>query len=240
MTQPSIQDLYDVVEATWPPASRKIIGPWIVRAGEHGGQRASATTAEGDFTANDLGRAEIEMAKLGQPNLFMIRDGDENLDVTLDKAGYRIKDPVTLYTCPVETLIDANPPLVSTFDVWPPLQIMRDIWAQGGIGDGRVNVMKRVVGPKTAILSRQAERAAGTAFVAIHNEIAMVHALEVAQALRRKGAGVNIMRAAANWARHNGATSFSLVVTSSNVAANALYKSLGMTPVGNYHYRIKD
>ena len=30
------------------------------------------------------------------------------------------------------------------FSVWPPLAIEIDMWAEGGISDARVNVMKRV------------------------------------------------------------------------------------------------
>ena len=68
-------------------------------------------------------------------------------------------------------------------------------------------------------------------------------------ALRRRGADTsyqrdddvarNMMRAAAIWAQNHGATTLALAVTRSNVSANALYSSLGMTVVGYYHYRIK-
>jgi ribosomal protein S18 acetylase RimI-like enzyme len=38
----------------------------------------------------------------------------------------------------------------------------------------------------------------------------------------------------------NGATYMSLATTSHNVGANELYQSMGMQPIGNYHYRIKE
>jgi len=44
---------------------------------------------------------------------------------------------------------------------------------------------------------------------------------------------------AAIWAQNNGATEFSVICVSDNLAANMLYASLNMKNVGHYHYRIK-
>jgi ribosomal protein S18 acetylase RimI-like enzyme len=67
----------------------------------------------------------------------------------------------------------------------------------------------------------------------------MLHALEVTPALRRQGSAHNILRAAALWAQQNGADTLTLVVTVANENARRLYASLGMQPVGQYHYRQK-
>jgi ribosomal protein S18 acetylase RimI-like enzyme len=99
--------------------------------------------------------------------------------------------------------------------------------------------MARVSGPKTAILGRINDRAAGTAFVALHEQTAMLHALHVLPGQRRQGIAAHMMRAAALWAQDQGAQRFSVVVTSANTAALALYASLGMTIVGHYHYRMR-
>ena len=66
-----------------------------------------------------------------------------------------------------------------------------------------------------------------------------VHAIAVRPALRRKGAGRQILAAAAQWAAEQGADRLALAVTQANSGAIALYTSLGMQPVGEYHYRIK-
>jgi GNAT superfamily N-acetyltransferase len=115
--------------------------------------------------------------------------------------------------------------------------VARQLWEEGGIGPARVAVMDRVQVPKTAILGRAGDRAAGAAFVAVHGNVAMLHALEVAPALRRNGCGHNILRAAALWARDQGADTLALLVTERNIAARALYASLNMRAVGQYHYR---
>jgi GNAT superfamily N-acetyltransferase len=67
----------------------------------------------------------------------------------------------------------------------------------------------------------------------------MIHAVEVRPSLRRRGAGRQILAAAAQWAAEQGADRLALAVTQANSAARALYASLGMQPVGEYHYRIK-
>jgi ribosomal protein S18 acetylase RimI-like enzyme len=67
----------------------------------------------------------------------------------------------------------------------------------------------------------------------------MLHALEIAAPFRQKGLARHMTRAAAFWARDNGATYFTLVTTQANEGANHLYSSLGMTRVGQYHYRIQ-
>ncbi len=240
MTSPDAAQLYAVTEATWPPARRWRFGPWMIREGLGGGQRVSAATREDEFTASAISQAEQAMDQLGQPRLFMIRAGDEALDAELDARGYRIKDPVLQYTAAVDLLTLETPPPIATFAIWPPLAIMTELWAQGGIGPGRINVMSRVEGAKTAILSRQEDRAAGCAFVAVAGDVAMIHAIEVAERSRRQGAARNILRAAALWAGENGARHLSLIVTAANDAANALYSRMGMRPVGRYHYRIKN
>jgi GNAT superfamily N-acetyltransferase len=75
------------------------------------------------------------------------------------------------------------------------------------------------------------------AFVAIHGQTAMLHALEVAPDRRRLGVASNILRASARWAQDNGAGTLSLVVTTANAGARALYASLGLQAMGQYHYR---
>lgn len=235
---PTVLSLYAVTEATWPPADRTPAGPWMLRNGAGGGKRVSAATAEGDWTDDDLAAAETAMRMLGQDALFMIREGEEALDSALDRRGYIIIDPVNLWVCPIDRLTDTYVPCVTAFAIWEPLAIMRDIWAAGGIGPDRVAVMDRAEVPKTGLLGRISDKPAGTAYCAISDRIAMVHALEIAKPHRRKGMGVWLMRQAAHWAKANGAEWMSVLCTQANDGANGLYASLGMQVVGQYHYRI--
>jgi ribosomal protein S18 acetylase RimI-like enzyme len=228
------ETLARVMEATWPPASRHSLGPFTLRDGAGGGKRVSAASLDGTFTEADLDAVEAAMPS----PLMLVREGDTALDAALESRGWRVVDPVVAYAAPVATLTADLPPLAA-FPHWPPLEIARSLWAEGGIGPARIAVMDRVQGPKAAILARLDDRPAGVGFVACEGADAMLHALEVRAEQRRKGAGQALVQAAANWAAAQGAARLSLVVTRQNVAARALYTRLGMEVVGQYHYRMK-
>ncbi|SFP33442.1 GNAT family N-acetyltransferase [Tranquillimonas alkanivorans] len=240
MTAPDAAELLAAMEATWPAAAAARHGPWMIRDGQGGGKRVSAATAEGPVGEGDIPAAEAALTDLGQTRLFQVRAGEDDLDRLLDVRGYAVIDPVTLYACPVRPLADQERPRLSAFTMWEPLAIMREIWAEGGIGPARQAVMERADGPKTAVLGRADDKPAGTAFVAVHRDIAMVHALEVRPTSRRRGAARHMMVQAAQWAQAQGAGTLALAVTDANEAANALYRALGMTAAARYHYRLLD
>ncbi len=228
-----------LAESTWPPADTRRVGPWLIRDGRGGGQRVSAASAVGPWAETDIPEAEAAMQDLGQRPLFVLWPEDAALDAALEARGYRRHDPVVVYEGATADLAAFEPPFLSSFPHWPPLGIARAIWAEGGIGPARLAVMDRVTLPKTAILGRTGDRAAGVAFVAATGDCAMLHALEVSPALRRQGTAHNILRAAARWAQDHGAGRLYLLVTESNSNARHLYASLGMTVVGHYHYRVR-
>ncbi len=230
-------DLFEVIDGTWPAARFIRHDPWMLRAGEGGGSRVSAATAEGLIRDSDIPAAEAGMRELGQDPLFMIRPGDEALDAMLEARGYTVADPVIAYSCPVEHLTDIALPQVRVLHVWEPLAIMCEIWEAGGIGPARLAVMKRVHGPKTGLLGRFRDKPGGTGFVAMHQGTAMVHALEILPHQRKQGLGGWMMRGAALWAQAQGADTLSVMCTKANIGANALYSRLGMCVVGEYYYR---
>lgn len=227
---------YAAIDGTWPAAKVTRAGPWGIRKGQGGGKRVSAATAEGSVAASDLGAAEAAMRGIGQTPLFMVRQGEDALDHLLAAHGYTIVDPTNGYIAPVATLTDIPIPRVTAFSIWEPLAIMEDIWAAGGIGPARLAVMHRAK-VKTAILARHKDKPAGTAFAAIHDGIAMVHAVEVLAHQRRQGVAQWIMRRAAFWAAENGADQIAVLTTAANGPANALYRGLGFRQVCGYHYR---
>jgi GNAT superfamily N-acetyltransferase len=226
-----------LLDATWPAAAWSRVGAFTVRKGRGGGSRVSAATTGGSFSDADISAVEAAQRALNQPPLFMILDGQEALDSALDARGFRIKDPVAIYAAPTARLAKPAPDPMTAFAIWPPLEIMRDVWAEGDIGPARIAIMDRALGPKTAIMGRIRDRVSGVAFVATDGARAMLHALHVTPGLRRQGSAVNIMRTAAMWAQDQGASELFLAVAMHNQAANTLYASLGMQIVENYHYR---
>lgn len=231
--------IFEALDATWPAASLHRAGPWSVREGRGGGQRVSSASTTEDGAEALIGIAEAAHTAIGQPWLFRLRGGQDRLDRALCLQNYRIIDPVVIYAAPAALLTGDPPAPLSAFTLWPPLAAMKDVWADGGIGPARLAVMDRAAGAKTAILGRAGDRVAGAGFVAIHGDIAVVHALHVLPGQRRKGLARNLMRAAAHWATAQGANQLAVAVTTANTGANALYLALGMTIVDQYHYRVK-
>ncbi len=232
---PSTEDLFAALDATWPPAAARRLGPFTLCDGAGGGKRVSATRLEGAFDIPALDRAESAMRA---PFLFQARAGQEALDTELAARGYALLDPTVLYAAPVD-LVAAPPRPVSLLGAWPPLAIQRQLWLDGHIGPERLAVMERACGPKQSFIARFQNRAAGVGFVAIHQGIALLHALQVEPAFRRQGVARYMVRGMADWARENGAHTFALAVTRANATARALYTDLGMVEAGSYHYREK-
>jgi ribosomal protein S18 acetylase RimI-like enzyme len=224
MTVPSAATLYDVIDATWPAAFKTNVGPWVIRTGLSGGSRVSATTTRQPAKADDLRLAETKMRAL---------------DVMLANAGYEIKDPVNLFAASITDIATTRPPPVTSFQVWPPLHCQREIWEAGGVDAARIAIMDRATCPKSTFLGRAKERPAGTVYAGISHGITMLHALEITEQDKRQGLGRHLTRAVAFWGQSQGASHLALLATKANVEANALYTSLGMQVVGQYHYRIK-
>lgn len=239
MSLPSAETLMQVCEATWPAAATAPCGPFTIRDGQGGGSRVSSAKLDGTgpVSADDLAKAESAMQALGQKRIFQITPDQGPFDAQLDAAGYTLFDPVILYAAPIGPMADRPIPRVCAFSVWEPLAIQIDIWAAAGIGPERIAVMKRAKCPKTSILGRLNDSPAGTAYVGLHDGVAMLHALEILPHQQKQGMGGHAMRQAAFWGRAHGASHIAVIVRRDNVAGNALYSSLGMTPVGAYHYR---
>jgi len=228
------------LEATWPPAKRFRLGPWVIRDGKGGGKRVSAATTDLPVTDADIEMAEQQMRSTRQTPLFMVAEGQDKLDRLLAAQGYQVVDPSLIFCANIN---DLSLPEIAPLDAIPcaqPLSLMEEIWQQGGIGPARLAVMQRAKGPKTWIFGRANDRPAGVAFVAIGGDIAMLHALEVVAQARRAGAGRRIMARAAIWAAENGARHLSVVTTGRNLPAQGLFSGIGMQVVGKYHYRTKE
>jgi len=154
----------------------------------------------------------------------------------LEERGFARHAPTVIMEAPVASLCDRPVPRLAAFTIWPPLAIQREIWAAGGIGRARQAVMERVQDPHISIMGRVEDRVAGTAFVARHGEIAMIHAIETDPALRRRGVAGWMMCQAANWAAAQGASRFCLAVSRDNAQALALYHRMGFREVAGYAY----
>ncbi|WP_112321090.1 GNAT family N-acetyltransferase [Oceanibium sediminis] len=237
-TAPSEDRILAALAATWPAAATDRRNGWLIRQGAGGGKRVSAASQlEPDARIPD---AEAAMEALGQPALFTLRTGEDALDRQLHAAGYEVADPTLILAAPADRIPVLESPPGQCITAVPRLSVMEEIWATGGIGPGRLAVMDRVRGPRAFLLIRDGDSPAACAFVAADGPIAMLHALEVDPAHRRRGLGARATATAAAWARGVGADTLALAVTRANDGACALYGNMGFAEVGSYHYRIKD
>lgn len=225
--------IYAALQATWPAAEVRRLGPWTVRRGEGGGNRTEAASLDGPLA--DIEAAEAAMRAWNQRPLFILRPGDDALDAALAARGYDVPDRNRVYAAPAAAL--AAPGGLYAIPSAQPLAAMAEIWAEGGIGSAKLAVMARTPAPRTHLLGRLDDRPAGCAFVAAHAGVAMLSALHVAPQARRRGLAGHLVRAAAAWAAQAGAGTLALAVKGDNAPARALYERLGMTEAGGYHYR---
>lgn len=223
-------------ERTWPAAAYADAGGFRVGRGQGGGGRVGSARRIGRWTGADIDAAAAIQQGWGQAPLFRVLDQDRLLADALTARGFRHGNPTAIMAAPVAALTDRAMPPVTAFAVWPPLAIQRDIWSAGSIGPARQAVMDRVTGPRTAILGRIKDRAAGAAFVAIEGPVAMIHAIEVLPPWRRHGLAGWMLRQAAFWARDHQADRLGLAVGRGNAGAVALYHRLGFDEVGGYAY----
>lgn len=236
MQRPSPTELFHAVDATWPPLAFHSHDGWLVREGAGGGQRVSAATLLSDLESVKIAAAVEKMQSLDQDRLFMIRNSDFDLDKNLQSLGYDIVDPVVILTEQTRKLLSAPPK--EKYDIRAldaPNEDAKAIWAEGGIGPYRLNVMTRVKVPKTILVADEM----GVAFAAASNGIAMVHAVEVATDHRRKGVANALMYKAVQWAENQNCDWMAVLTVKENIPARTLYENLGMVKAAAYHYRIK-
>ncbi|MFN3613349.1 MAG: GNAT family N-acetyltransferase [Rubrimonas sp.] len=230
-----------VLDATWTAPERVRLGEWTLRRGHGGGSRVCSVGPTGD-PGLPLGEAVARAAAIcrawGQRPIFQIGPDDDRIDDHLDDLGWEVYDQSVVYAGAAQHLaasFAAAAPM--TVAVRGPLAALDELWAEGGVGPARRAVMRATPAPKETLLLRLDDRPAAALFVAAVGDTAMLHALYVGQAFRRRGLGRAAVAAAARRAAEMGATTLGLAVTAANQPARALYGAMGMTEVCTYHYR---
>lgn len=231
---PDAARIMAAVRATWPPSGVHRLGPFDLPAERIGTRRAtSARQVPGTQATVDDIRA-VEATRPG--TIFGTLDGaEQDTADRLADRGYREGGLSDLMAGLVEAATGDTPP-VTGFTNWPPLAICDALWDAHGNDAPRRAPAFRVTGPKTAILLRHADRAAGALFVAVHEGIAVLHLVLTLPRFRRQGVGSVAMRHVANWAASHGATHLALPVEADNTAAVGLYRRSGLVRRGGYRY----
>ena len=238
MTLKNNSSIFETIDLTWPAKEFLELPEWKLRKSIKGGKRVSAVTAIGKSGIPAIQFVENTLEEWCQDKLFMIKAGENSLDDALKERGYCIVDPTNIWSISAEALSMQQIPPVTAFSIFPPLAIQREIWKANGIDASRIEIMDRVKTPKTTIFGRINAKPAASAFVAVSNKIAMVHALIVDHKFQRQGMGKHVMQKVGVWAHQQGAESVVVLCTKQNQSANNFYKILGMKVIGEYHYRL--
>lgn len=178
------------------------------------------------------------MRAKGQAPVFMVPDDAPALDDALARAGLRVEAETLFYVAELAAIAAHDLPRVAAFEIWPPLAIVEEIWAETEVDAARRAVIEAVPLPKTAFLTRVRDKPAGALFIAADDDVAMVHAVVTRPDLRGLKAARNGLIAAARWALAQGCAHVGLAVMADNPAALRLYEGVGMARVGGYHYRV--
>ena len=239
-TPPAPARLLEALDATWSALERRPLGPWTLRRGGGGGNRASSVqprAARPDDLDAALAAVVRQAADWGQPAIVQLGPEDAALDAALSARGWAVADSNVIYAAPAAAF--APPPRDEGLlaRVAAPLALLDALWDEGGVGPARRAVMAAVDRPKTRLIARAGDRPAGACFVAADGSVAVMSALYVSPAHRRQGVGRLAVLGAADWAREQGADTLALAVGGDNAPARALYEGLGFAPVCGYVYR---
>ena len=231
---PDAAEIMAAIRATWPPSRLERLGPFDLPAERVGTRRAVSARLRPGAVADMDAIERVEAARPG--TIFGTRDGaEEALADLLAARGYAPSGLSDLMAGPLDAVPDALPP-ASGVPHWPPLPICEALWDAHGNPAERRAPAHRAPQPKTAILLRSDDRAAGALFVAIHAGIAVCHMVLTLPEMRRRGVGRLGMGHAGRWARAHGARFVALPVEASNEAAVALYTGAGLVHRGGYRY----
>ena len=229
-----------LLEDTWPPGKVIHFDNWTIRISNGAGKRASAISLEGVWEEASFIRLKKFLKRLGKSEIFMIYQSGSLFEKELNNRNYQVFDKSCIFEISVSELIKNEPPPISMFSIWPPLEIQKQLWNSNGIGWQRQAVMNRANQIKTSILARWNDNPVASAFIAKSGNVAFLHALAVEQNFRRQGVARTLIRHAGQWADRNNCARLMVVTTEANAAATSLYTSLKFQLVNKYHYRIPE
>jgi len=151
---PSLQDIAETVWVTWPGEETVETPAFTLRRSGDDSRRSRAASAKRDVTDKEISDAAQQMAAWGQPALFFVPSDAPDFDAQLEVRGYRSHDSAVYYVGRTAEMAARRPPRLSTFEIWEPLAIMADLWAENGISAERQEVMLRALRTRVGLWPR--------------------------------------------------------------------------------------
>lgn len=232
---------------SWPASSVDYDGTWAIRlTAGHPSKRINSVNPLDRADHSDLekriSRAARRFHSFGRPLVFRQSPlAPPELDNILDARGWRRFDETIVMT---RNLNEAS--LSGTFDQVPLKDVGR--WIDqcivmksfdSEVKPGLSEIIGNVQGEVGLFLSEDEDGTPLAAAMAVRfGDLIGLFEVVSNPALRRKGYGRRIMRAAMLWGLENGATRAWLQVVAANEPAIGLYESEGFHQAYRYSYRI--
>ena len=229
----------------WPALESVTQDGWVWRFSDGAGSRRANSVCALEFTGSDVEAAidevEARYAARGAPPQFQVSDASSppDLDQRLERRGYAIDDPCVSL---VKELSgdERAPPGSETFD--SPTNSWFACYSSV-ITPARQktapSILARIPRPRAFCAYVRNDRVIATALGVPLGGIVIAECVATLAEARGTGAASAVMRALEAWGSAQGCQYAALQAVRTNVPAQALYKSLGFMPVGNYHMRIK-
>ena len=245
-TQPSIADLERACLTAVPAQRVGFDGPFVVRAFLGGTGRANAASSLNAAPDPDLpariARIEAGYERLGLPVRFRSTPLDPpGFAAALEACGYVTKDETIIFVVRAETIAkgDSAARVLTAPDA--------DWMAVTGTAEHQVPARRaekeRAVGmmmvPAAWMVLEEEGQARACISVVADGALAGLFDLAVVPEARRRGLSARITRAAARWARSQGALWLWAQVASANHASCTAQLSLGMREAYRYVYYVR-
>lgn len=230
--------------AAWPALETAAFDGWLWRFSDGGSQRANSVSTL-DYRGSDIeasiDEAEQRYTARGAPPMFQVSDVSQpaDLDRLLARRGYRVNDPCS-------TLVKACEPQPADAGV-VFLDRASAAWFDcysSVITPSRKRTAPRILErvPQTGVFCGlvQDGRIIATVLGVPRDGVIIAECVATLSHARGQGAASRVMRGLEAWGAARGCRHVALQAVVSNVAAQALYKSLGYREHGRYHLRLKD
>lgn len=246
MTPPDVLALERATLTTVPAPRTGFDGPFVVRAFAGGTGRANAAssldpTPDPDLPARIAG-IEGRYVALGLPVRFRSTPLDPpGLVDLLVARGYMPKDETAILLAPIAAIAAADPaasPLPAPDADWMSVTATAEHQSPKRRQE-KEGTPPLLTTPGAWITLREDGAAAAVASIVVAGSLAGYFDLAVRPEFRRRGLAARTVRAAADWARGQGASWLFCQVAASNTASLTLNTALGMQEAYRYTYWVR-
>jgi ribosomal protein S18 acetylase RimI-like enzyme len=244
-TDRTIAGIELLAHRTWPCAKTAQVGEWVLRAAGGFTRRANSCLPLGDPglpLGEAVDRVESWYRSESVEPCFKILPGTApELDLLLQDRGWSVATPSRTLSRPLRDVPESIPPELSASAI-PDADWLRTVslWDSESPEKARLHAELALRIPSAGFLRWTVPAGlVAVGLVALEGSESFLYDVVVHPEVRGKGIGRAFCQAAISWAAACGTGRMALQVLESNVAARALYASLGFLETHAYHYRTR-